>query len=89
VSYWDERAKKHGSGVLAVNNDILEEELELFYLERLFDDGDTICDLGCGNGRTTIALAKKFPNSKFIGMDSSEEMIEVAKSSTLVNIEST
>lgn len=39
-----------------------------------------IIDIGCGPGNSTEVLQKRFPNSKIIGIDSSEEMISKAKS---------
>lgn len=32
-------------------------------------DGATMVDLGCGDGRVLIALARKFPTANFIGYD--------------------
>ena len=37
-------------------------------------------DLGCGTGEQTSILADKFPNADFLGVDSSEEMLEQSKS---------
>ncbi len=36
-------------------------------------------DAGCGSGRIMIRLAELFPNSRFIGMDLSQEAIEFAR----------
>jgi|SRR5680860_45317 len=38
-----------------------------------------IIDVGCGPGNSTEVLAKKFPNSYILGIDSSENMISTAK----------
>lgn len=40
-------------------------------------------DLGCGTGEQTALLSAKFPDARFLGIDSSEEML--AKSKTLEN----
>lgn len=39
----------------------------------------TAADIGCGPGNSTWAVAECFPNAKLIGIDSSENMIERAK----------
>jgi len=36
-------------------------------------------DVGCGRGRVMIRLAELFPNSRFVGMDLSEEAIQWAR----------
>lgn len=38
-----------------------------------------IGDIGCGHGRTTVMMAKAFPNSEFIGFDSHRPSIERAR----------
>lgn len=42
-----------------------------------------ILDIGCGPGNSTHVLAQKFPHACIIGIDSSENMIQVAKSSSI------
>jgi trans-aconitate 2-methyltransferase len=37
-------------------------------------------DLGCGTGEQTAILADKFPDAVFLGVDSSDEMLEQSKS---------
>lgn len=39
---------------------------------------ETICELGCGTARNLIYLAKKYQNTKFIGLDASALMLDVA-----------
>jgi SAM-dependent methyltransferase len=82
-STWDSMAAVHGSSILAVNNDTNMEVLEHDALER-FLKGNVhgnalrVLDLGCGNGRTTMFLARTFPGWQFTGVDYSGEMINVA-----------
>ena len=40
---------------------------------------NSILDLGCGPGNSTKVLKDKFPNTKIIGADNSDEMLEKAK----------
>jgi SAM-dependent methyltransferase len=47
-------------------------------LDRL-EAGIDVLDVGCGCGRAMNHLAKRFPNSRFVGYDISEEAIGVAK----------
>lgn len=41
--------------------------------------GATILDLGCGIGRLTLPLAKRFPDVRFIGLDLSPKMVAAAR----------
>ena len=76
--FWKNQVKQHGYDVESVNFDLLEEELEIFYIETFVNDGEVVCDLGCGNGRTIIELARKKQDTTFYGFDFVEEMIDVA-----------
>jgi len=46
--------------------------------ERL-EDGINVLDVGCGRGRALLKLAGLFPNSRFKGIDLSEEAIQWAR----------
>jgi len=50
---------------------------DLKYFEGFVNNGDRVLDLGCGNGR----LLELFKNKdiEYIGIDNSENMIEIAK----------
>ena len=43
-------------------------------------------DLGCGTGEQTAILADKFPNANFLGVDSSDEMLEQSKALETANL---
>ena len=77
--FWENQAKQYGYNVKAVNFDSVEENLEFFFLDKLINDNEVVCDLGCGNGRTIIELAKKKRNTKFYGVDLSHEMTDIAE----------
>jgi ubiquinone/menaquinone biosynthesis C-methylase UbiE len=76
--FWESQAETFKDDVKAVNFDPLEEELELFFLDQLVQDGESVCDLGCGNGRTLFDLALRKPKSDFHGVDFAENMIKIA-----------
>ena len=40
---------------------------------------EQIFEIGCGSGATGMAIKQKFPNVKYIGMDSSKEAAEIAQ----------
>lgn len=47
-------------------------------LREKLERGISVLDLGCGRGRVLTRLAEVFPNSRFVGMDLSQEAIEFA-----------
>ena len=40
--------------------------------------GKVVCDIGCAHGHYTINLAKRFPNTKFIGVDIAQSNVDTA-----------
>ncbi len=56
-------------------------EGELALVDGLIDrlrEGIDVCDVGCGQGHAINLMAKEFPNSRFTGIDFSEEAIAAA-----------
>src|SRR6185295_17392614 len=47
-------------------------------LEGKLDKGIHVIDAGCGSGRAMLHLAKRFPRSRFVGVDLSDEAIASA-----------
>lgn len=47
--------------------------------ERLAGDDVRIADVGCGEGWSTIALARRFPNATVVGFDLDEASVRVAR----------
>ncbi|MDF1870725.1 MAG: methyltransferase domain-containing protein [Phycisphaerales bacterium] len=54
-------------------------------------DGIRVLDIGCGKGHAMIELARRYPNSNFVGVDFSEEAIRdarvTASAESLTNVE--
>jgi 2-polyprenyl-3-methyl-5-hydroxy-6-metoxy-1,4-benzoquinol methylase len=48
-------------------------------MEEKLREGASVADVGCGQGITTILLAKAYPRSRFVGIDAHEESIEAAR----------
>jgi trans-aconitate 2-methyltransferase len=46
------------------------------------DDPTSVLDLGCGPGNLTVLLARRWPDARVVGIDSSTEMIERARETT-------
>ena len=88
-AFWDNQAKQHGSSDLATNPDTHYRSLEIESILRAISamKHDTILDIGCGNGYTTRAIAKKFPEATVTGVDFSHAMIEEAKKLIKPNID--
>jgi trans-aconitate methyltransferase len=40
---------------------------------------ETVLDVGCGDGKVTALIASRLPNGRVIGVDNSEEMVDLAK----------
>jgi len=79
-SYWEGRAAADPSAQ-STTQDVYLREIELRVLieriERM--KPALVADIGCGDGRTTIGIARKFPGLKFSGFDYSSAMVENAR----------
>lgn len=76
--FWQRQAMKYKNKIKAVNFDPISEELELNLLKSIINDGKVVCDIGCGNGRTLLNIAKVKRKCKFYGIDITEGMIKSA-----------
>jgi ubiquinone/menaquinone biosynthesis C-methylase UbiE len=62
-----------------VNNTKTQYKLGLELIEKLQPkDGEVILDLGCGDGRLTLEIAKNIPNGRVIGIDISDALLAMA-----------
>lgn len=87
--FWQEQAEKHGGSDLATNPDHYYRSLEIDSILRVIDTlkHETVLDVGCGNGYSTLQMAKKFPEAMITGVDYSPAMIAEAKKSITPNVE--
>ncbi len=80
--FWDKQAEDNGASDLATAPDhfyrVNIEIRRILEVIKLMEP-DTILDIGCGNGFSTLEIAKANPTSIVIGVDYSEKMIEEAK----------
>lgn len=82
-------AKEHGASDLATAPDHHYRTLEVETILRVLGSmkNEFILDVGCGNGYTTLEIAKKFPEAVVTGIDFSGAMIAEAKKRIVPNVE--
>lgn len=84
--YWDRRAVTQPAA--ATTNDVWLRTLEVSAMHRAIEISQvqpkTILDIGCGDGKTTIALARLMPGVRFTGWDYSPNMIELARENAVI-----
>ncbi len=44
-----------------------------------FEQAQSILEIGCGTGETLFSLSQRFPSKRFLGVDGSREMIQLAR----------
>lgn len=85
-SYWEGRAAGDPSAQ-STTQDVYLREIELRVLteqiERL--KPGSVMDIGCGDGRTTIGVARDFSDLKFFGFDYSDAMVENARTNLVAH----
>ena len=80
--FWNLRALEYGEIQEATLPEIAVRKLEIKEIRKYIGDGQKIADIGCGNGYTTIILAKNF-DSSFYGIDYAKNMIKYAKKNVI------
>jgi len=78
LEHWESLAKQFGTQVFATTKCKTIKQLEIYALSKHLKDGVSVLEVGAGNGFNIIALAQQFPNSQFVGMDYSKEMVRQA-----------
>lgn len=43
--------------------------------------GEAVCEVGCGTARNLIKMARRYPETRFFGLDASDEMLKTASAS--------
>lgn len=76
--FWDEQAEAFQESDLATAPDHYYREMEIDRILSHLSNGQTILDVGCGNGYSTLCFSKALLSSKIIGLDYSESMIRHA-----------
>lgn len=83
--YWDERFKTGswdtlgGSEQTSFFSNVLLKNLPKWVYDKIYLENLSIVDLGCAEGEMTKQLKNIFRNSKVLGVDFSEDAIEIAK----------
>ena len=79
-NYWEDRAAGDSSAQ-STTQDVYLREIELRVLIEQIGHLQpvSVTDVGCGDGRTTIGIAKRLPDVKFSGFDYSDAMIQNAR----------
>ena len=75
--FWTEQAIEHGDSPSASWSDQRAIDLEIREIVNYINDGDTVFDIGCANGYSTIQFACE-KNIKISGIDLIPEMIDTA-----------
>ena len=55
------------------------EAVAIAIIKSEFKIGDSLLEIGCGNGRLTCLLALIYPNVQIVAMDQCENAISIAK----------
>jgi len=74
-AFWNSRA---GLGEAAGSRDIVAKRLEIEAIAAYVRDGMRVLDAGCGNGLTTIELARRY-DIDIVGIDFASAMVEAAE----------
>jgi SAM-dependent methyltransferase len=91
--YWQDRASQNEDSQAATTNDVYLRELEIATIvatvKSLAGQPSSLLDVGCGDGYSTLAVAKALTGVAVRGMDYSSRMIEIARDRLARESEST
>lgn len=77
-AFWDKQADEHGEASAATVPDQYAKDLEVEAICQYLRDGDTVADIGCGNGYSCFKYLEQ-KDIDVTGIDYSEKMIEQAQ----------
>ena len=86
-SFWDDRARQFGADGRATLRETHLREVEVRAMMKKIRAlaPSRVLDVGCGNGWSTRHYAREFPETQFVGIDFSAEMIRHARTDVPVN----
>lgn len=81
---WDSQDERVSRGIArffgtAYRTHLVDDWVPALGVEATLGQGARVADVGCGHGGTTVLLAGAFPNSRFVGIDTSRAAIERAR----------
>ncbi len=80
--YWDQRAREAAGKPTATTDDVHLRELEHRTLVRMIEglgvEAPEVLDIGCGDGLTTLRVARDLPRARLHGVDFAESMVAAA-----------
>jgi len=80
VAYWNGVGGGHWVDEQATTDRMLQPVLDALLAKAAAKPGETVLDIGCGNGLSSIELAKQVaPNGRVVGLDVSGPMVAVAR----------
>jgi ubiquinone/menaquinone biosynthesis C-methylase UbiE len=82
--HWENRAREYAGTPAATTNDIFLRELEVNTISSMLQQlelpsGSKLLDVGCGDGYSTLKIARRMIALHFIGLDYSDNMINIAQ----------
>jgi len=82
--YWEERAKQYAENPAATTEDVYLRELEIITLVNVLGEtgaakGGRLLEIGCGDGYSTIQVARAVSPQHLLAVDYSENMITFAR----------
>lgn len=81
---WDEHGPAHSRGMDLISRAVVVPALASWLaaldgVAARLEKGGTVADVGCGYGAPTIAMARAFPRSRFLGIDADDASVARAR----------
>lgn len=77
--FWENQGKLHNTSHKASWGDLFAIELEIETIGKFIKEGQSVLDVGCGNGFSTFRQQEKCPTAKFVGVDCAQTLVAAAK----------